>query len=73
MGYVCKSRRKTWKIQIVNIYFCTEIIQFVEWKGQIYKQLSTEELTIAIKRISDRDGVEKIIHINLEEHLLVIC
>ena len=61
------------KMQIVNIYFCTEIIQFVERKGQIYKQLSTKALTIVIKRISDRVGVEKIIHINLEEHLLVIC
>ena len=53
--------------------FCTEIIQFVEGKGQIYKQLSTEALARAIKKISDRVGVEKIIHINLEEHFLVIC
>ena len=39
--------------------FCTEIIQFVEGKGQIYKQLSTEALARAIKKISDRAGVEK--------------
>ena len=30
--------------------FCTEIIQFVEGKGQIYKQLSTEALARAIKK-----------------------
>ena len=39
--------------------FCTEIIQFVEGKGQIYKQLSTEALARAIKKISDRAGVEE--------------
>ena len=50
MGYVYESRRKTWKIHIVNIYFCTEIIQFVEEKGQIYKQLSTEALAKEIKK-----------------------
>ena len=72
-GICLWKQKKDIKNADCEYLFCTEIIQFVEGKGQIYKQLNTEELTIAIKRISDRVGVEKIIHINLEEHLLVIC